>query len=103
MPKKLTATQMGRRARERRRKKSQQKARGKSLASKQPTLKQPTFEKPLFKSLVPQDSSEDPSGDTDENDRFFAKNEVDLRFDPEEVESDELYDRFFSLEKQSKG
>lgn len=100
MPKKLTATQMGRRARERRRKKSQQKARGKSLASKQPTLKQPTFEKPLFKSSVLQDSSEDPSGDTDENDRYFAKNEVDLRFDPEEVASDDLYDLFYSLEKQ---
>lgn len=99
MPK-LTATQIGRRARERRRKKSQQKSRGKSLASKQSTVQQPTFERPLFKSSVLQDSSEDPSGDTDENDRFLAKNEVDLRFDPEEVASDELYDRFYSLEKQ---
>lgn len=99
MPK-LTATERSRRARERRRKKSQQKARGKSIASKQPTLKQTPFEKPLFKSSVLQDSSEDPSGDTDENDRFFAKNEVNLRFDPEEVASDELYDRFYSLEKQ---
>ena len=99
MPK-LTATERSRRARERRRKKSQQKARGKSIASKQSTVKQTPFEKPLFKSSVLQDSSEDPSGDTDENDRFFAKNEVDLRFDPEEVASDELYDRFYSLEKQ---
>ena len=100
MPKKLTATERSQQARERRRKKSQQKARGKSFASKQPTVKQNPFEKKRFKSSVIQDSSEDPSGDTDENDRYFAKNEVDMRFDPEEVASGELYDRFFSLEKQ---
>jgi len=100
MPKKLTATERSQQARERRRKKSQQKARSKSLASKQSKVKQNPFEKKRFKSSVIQDSSEDPSGDTDENDRYFAKNEVDMRFDPEEVASDELYDRFFSLEKQ---
>lgn len=55
-------------------------------------------------SYTPVLSSSNPSGDTDENDKFFAKNEVQgLRFDPEEVRSDELYDRFYALEKEILG